>query len=72
MDFDKTNWPQIKVTGRIKENKAGGETISFYVNLGLFQLICIVNTPDDDQETVPVYCKFAIGQKKERSDSATE
>lgn len=66
MDFDKMDWPQIKVTGHIKENKAGGETISFYVNLGLFQLICIVNTPNDEQETVPCYVKFRIQPPREK------
>lgn len=66
MDFDKTNWPQVKVTGNIKENSSGGEIISFYVNLGLFQLICIVNCPQDNQETVPVYVKFALNPRKDR------
>lgn len=59
-DINPNQDPQIVLTGRIEPNKGGGEMIKFCVNLGLFQLKCIVNVPGEGETEAPVYIKFRI------------
>jgi hypothetical protein len=56
--------PQLVLQGRIKENAAGGETISFIIPLGPLQLICIANVPGEDDRSAPVYVKFKTDTRK--------
>ena len=58
--------PQIKVIGRVKENDVGNEVICFNVRLGPITLVCIVNIPDEDRDTAPVYVKFKVERLEER------
>lgn len=50
--------PQLTLQGHVKDNAAGGETISFSIPLGPVTLICIANIPQDNDATAPVYVKF--------------
>lgn len=60
--------PQVIVTGYIEPNSTGGEVIKFNVNLGFFQLKCIVTVPCEGEESAPVYIKFRTQiPKNERS-----
>lgn len=63
--------PQIVVTGRYKEG-AKGDLIIFTIPLALFQIVCIVNVPGEDEEEAPVYVKFKVGRapKRERTEEA--
>lgn len=58
--FNKTQDPQIIVTGRIEPNQGGGEVIKFNLNLGLFQLKVIANVPGEGETEAPVYIKFKV------------
>ena len=51
---------QIKITARLMENKAGGEILTFLINLEHFQLACIVNIPGQGETSAPAYVKFKI------------
>jgi len=64
-----TNDPQITTTGTLKENGVGGEIITFTVRLALFELVCIVNVPEEGEYRAPVYVKFkTIRPKHEDRD----
>ncbi len=52
--------PQLTLTATIKENSAGGETLSFIVPLGPLQVICIANIPGDGEREAPAYVKFKL------------
>jgi hypothetical protein len=52
--------PQLTLECSVKENAAGGETLSFVVPLGPVSLICIANIPGEGETTAPVYVKFKV------------
>ena len=52
--------PQLTLTATIKENAAGGETLSFIVPMGPIQVICIANIPGEGEREAPAYVKFKI------------
>lgn len=52
--------PQLTLSCSVKENAAGGETLSFVIPLGPVSLICIANIPGEGEETAPVYVKFKV------------
>jgi len=52
--------PQLTLECSVKENAAGGETLSFVVPLGPISLICIANIPGEGETTAPVYVKFKV------------
>jgi hypothetical protein len=55
--------PQLVLTGTIKDNAAGGETLSFTIPFGPLQIICIANIPMDDDTEAPCYVKFKLDLK---------
>ena len=59
--------PQFTTTGRISQNRAGGECIKFKINLSFFTLQCVVNVPGENEEEAPVYVKFYV-RKPEPGD----
>lgn len=71
----KTNDPQTTVTAYLKEGKCG-ELLTFAVFLGQFELVAIVNIPEEGQTTSPVYIKYKVrhqNQKtKEQGDARTD
>jgi hypothetical protein len=52
--------PQLTLTATVKENAAGGETLSFIVPLGPLQIICIANIPGEGEREAPAYVKFKL------------
>ena len=52
--------PQLTLTATVKENNAGGETLSFIVPMGPLQIICIANIPGEGEKEVPAYVKFKL------------
>lgn len=57
---------QIRLTGHLKEGKGdGGDLITFQLNLGPFQCVCIVNIPDQDKDRAPVYVKCKLRPARE-------
>jgi len=52
--------PQLTLTASVKENAAGGETLSFIVPLGPLQIICIANIPGEGEREAPCYVKFKL------------
>jgi hypothetical protein len=55
--------PQLTTVGTIKDNAAGGETLSFTIPMGPLQIICIANVPGDGEREAPVYIKFKLDTK---------
>ncbi|MCR4286298.1 MAG: hypothetical protein NUW00_05365 [Candidatus Kaiserbacteria bacterium] len=52
--------PQLTLTASVKENSAGGETLSFIIPMGAVQIICIANIPGEGEREAPAYVKFKI------------
>lgn len=52
--------PQLTLTASVKENNAGGETLSFIVPMGPLQIICIANIPGEGEKEAPAYVKFKL------------
>jgi hypothetical protein len=52
--------PQLTLTASIKENNAGGETLSFIIPMGPLQIICIANIPGEGEREAPAYVKFKL------------
>jgi len=52
--------PQLTLTATVKENSAGGETLSFIVPMGPLQMICIANIPGEGEREAPAYVKFKL------------
>jgi hypothetical protein len=52
--------PQLTLTATVKENNAGGETLSFIVPMGPLQIICIANIPGEGEREAPAYVKFKL------------
>jgi hypothetical protein len=52
--------PQLTLTASVKENAAGGETLSFIVPMGPLQIICIANIPGEGEREAPCYVKFKL------------
>jgi len=65
---------QIKVTGRVKENQAGGEVLCFTFPLfGAWQVVCIANIPTEEQENrAPVYVKILPRRPRDETRSNDE
>jgi len=55
--------PQLTLVGTIKDNAAGGETLSNIIPMGPLSIICIANVPGDDEHEAPVYVKFKLDTK---------
>ena len=65
----RTNDPQMTVMAELKET-ANTEILVFSVPLGLFEIVCLVNLPEEGAEPgsrVPVYCKMKVNRKLRRS-----
>lgn len=56
--------PQLTLTASVKENNAGGETLSFIVPLGPLQIICIANIPGEGEQEAPCYVKFKLDTRQ--------
>jgi len=52
--------PQLTLTATVKENAAGGETLSFIIPMGPLQVICIANIPGEGEREAPAYVKFKL------------
>ena len=59
---------QRTVTGRLKNNNAGGEIICFSIPLGFLEVIVIVNIPDEGCFEAPVYLKFKFLDQEDRRE----
>ena len=58
---NKTNDPQVVVSGSVKQGRAGGEIITFSLRLSLIELVFIVPIPEDENQlTVPIYVKHKV------------
>ncbi len=55
--------PQLRLEGRVKPTRTGGEVIVFEIPLAFFRLVCIVPIPDEDTERAPVYVKFKVSRR---------
>jgi len=56
---NRTNDPQLRIKGRVI-NGSRGELITFNIPLGAhFELVCLVNIPEESDETV-VYVKHKV------------
>lgn len=62
-DRRRTDDPQITVRSTVKETSKG-EMLVFQFDLGLFQIVCLANIPDDGEESAPVYVKFKVGRPR--------
>lgn len=67
----KTNDPQLTVTGHLK-NGAQGELICFNIRLGYFELACIVNIPAEGETSAPVYVKWKIRWPERRDEKRAQ
>jgi hypothetical protein len=56
--------PQLTLTASVKENNAGGETLSFIVPMGPLQIICIANIPGEGEREAPCYVKFKLDTRQ--------
>ena len=55
--------PQIIVTGTVKQGEKS-EMIVFSIPLALFEIVCIVTIPNEDEaKLVPVYVKFRVNSR---------
>ena len=61
-----------KVWGKLKPALNGqAEVIVFHVRLGLFCITCIVNIPDEDRDSAPVYVKFGFWEFDNAADKTS-
>lgn len=57
----KTDDPQMTVEGTFKQGEKS-DIIVFSVPLALFEIVCIVNIPNEGQTKAPVYLKFKVAR----------
>lgn len=63
--------PQIIVQGTLKEREKG-DLITFSIRLGFFEVVCIVNIPEEGSTTAPVYVKYKIARSRPPQDKERE
>lgn len=65
---------QVIIEGIIKpcRNNSDREIITGTLQLGLFQIVLIVNVPQDGEERVKIYCKFKVAPPKARGSTRDE
>jgi len=49
------------VESKVIETRRGGEALVFEIPLGILNIVCIANIPDDGEDKAPVYLRFTKG-----------
>jgi hypothetical protein len=55
---------EFTVPSVIKQNRVGGELLTFDLLFGFMKLVCIVNIPEEGRDSAPVYVKIKINEKR--------
>jgi len=61
---ERSELPQRTITAVIKENRIGGELLTFDLLFGFMKLSCIANVPEEGQDIAPVYVKVKVNEKR--------